>query len=237
MSRPTHGAGASAAALAMCAMDPDDTEGAEPQPVDAEEKNMAGDGKKRRVERTHDPSRHTHDTEGAELPPVDAEEKNMAGGGKKRRVERTHDASRHTRGVRGAGASAAALVMRAVDTDDTDREGAEPAAHTQGETDGNTTYVAPSRPHPPHIHTYLLPPTRQSPLPSSASTCRHSSVAIVRGRASSSSPTPTVRAPPLSRHPHRPRTAVPFPYAPRPHTLYLKLGWGHVDEVSIRTPT
>ena len=63
MSRPTHGAGASAAALAMCAMDPDDTEGAEPQPVDAEEKNMAGDGKKRRVERTHDPSRHTHDTE------------------------------------------------------------------------------------------------------------------------------------------------------------------------------
>ena len=45
MSRPTHGAGASAAALAMCAMDPDDTEGAEPQPVDAEEKNMAGDGK------------------------------------------------------------------------------------------------------------------------------------------------------------------------------------------------
>ena len=53
MSRPTHGAGASAAALAMCAMDPDDTDGAEPQPVDAEEKNMAGDGKKRRVERTY----------------------------------------------------------------------------------------------------------------------------------------------------------------------------------------
>ena len=97
MSRPTRGAGASAAALAMCAMDPDDTEGAEPRPVDAEEKNMAGDGKKRRVGRTHDPSRHTHDTEGAELPPVDAEEKYMAGDGKKRRVERTYVApSAHT---------------------------------------------------------------------------------------------------------------------------------------------
>ena len=155
MSRPTRGAGASAAALAMCAMDPDDTEGAEPQPVDAEEKNMAGDGKKRRVERT---------------------------------------------------------------------------------------YVAPSRPHPPHIHTYLLPPTRQSPLPSSASTCRHSSVAIVRGRASSSSPTPTVRAPPLSRHPHRPRTAVPFPYAPRPHTLSLPSPVPHTEAYLTRashspTPT
>ena len=82
MSRPTRGAGASAAALAMCAMDPDDTEGAELPPVDAEEKNMTGDGKKRRVERTHDAPRHTghtHDTEGAELPAVDAHPVNTQG--------------------------------------------------------------------------------------------------------------------------------------------------------------
>ena len=106
MSRPTRGAGAFAEALTMRAVDSGDTEGAELPPVDAEEKNMAGDGKKRRVERTHDPSRHSgvrtsqhgagasaaalamcamdpDDTEGAEPQPVDAEEKNMAGGGKK----------------------------------------------------------------------------------------------------------------------------------------------------------
>jgi len=90
----------------------------------------------------------------------------------------------------------------------------------------------------PSTHSHLPPPT-YPPVPL-ALLCLHmppSSVAIVRGRASSSSPTPTVRAPPLSRHPHRPRTAVLLPYAPRPHTLYMNLGWGHVDEVSIRTST
>ena len=64
------------------------------------------------------------DAEGAELPPVDA--KNIAGAGTKRRVDRAHDPSRLTHGVRGAGASAAALAMRATDSDDT--EGAEPMA-------------------------------------------------------------------------------------------------------------
>ena len=38
-------------------MDSDDAEGAELPPVDA--KNIAGAGTKRRVERAHDPSRHT----------------------------------------------------------------------------------------------------------------------------------------------------------------------------------
>ena len=63
------------------------------------------------------------DAEGAELPPIDA--KNIAGG-TKRRVDRAHDPSRLTHGVRGAGASSAALAMRATDSDDT--EGAEPMA-------------------------------------------------------------------------------------------------------------
>ena len=114
MSRPTRGAGAFAEALTMRAVDSGDTEGAELPPVDAEEKNMAGDGKKRRVERTHDPSRHSG--------------------------VRT---SQH-----GAGASAAALMMRAVGTD---TEVAEVVANTQGETktDPDDTKLPPPPPPPP----------------------------------------------------------------------------------------
>ena len=160
----------------------------------------------------------------------------MSGAGKRRRVERAHDPSRHTRGMRGAGASSAALAMRATDSDDT--EGAEPmaaakekarqeaevelirvaeakqrqvvakkaqkqqqaevaamekegarsrkvgeeegvaTANTQGETNGAATYVTPPRPRPttPSTHTRTHLPSRQPasrprpPLPPSA-TC------------------------------------------------------------------